>query len=142
MIPAGLICRFKVQECDLTGATLSGCDLLARDLAVAIHDANLRGCDLRKANLRALICRFLDLTGCDLRKAIPDCNSDCDLSGADFAGAKVNGAITAGAIGRAYARKKAKVKDHSLRRINGTIIAEGLGPLRDLVLHKMVPCGR
>jgi len=71
------LCGANLRGADLRGADLCGANLRGADL----RGANLRGADLRDADLRGANLRDADLCGADLR--------DADLRGADLCGEKI-----------------------------------------------------
>ena len=78
--------KADLRGADLRGANLCGADLRRANLCgVNLNGASLRGADLREATLRGAILYRADLREADLRGA--------DLSGANLYGANLRGAI-------------------------------------------------
>ena len=75
--------RANLSGADLRGANLRGANLSGADL----RGANLRGADLREADLRGAYLSDADLSDADLRGAYL---SDADLSDADLRGADLD----------------------------------------------------
>ncbi len=89
-----------LRGADLRGANLSDADLRGADLRGAnLSDADLRGADLRGADLRGANLSDADLRGADLRGANL---SDADLRGADLRGADLSGTNLRGANLKVY----------------------------------------
>lgn len=95
-----------LEEMDLRGAELKGADLSGTTL----EDVDLRGADLEGALLRGMELEGIDLRGADLKRAdLRDVVvEESDLGGADLAGADLRGADLTRAEG---------LKDDQLQRV-------------------------